>query len=90
MNEREPVIDVTLKLYASLGVHLPDHAAKNEARVKVPEGSTIWDLIDRYNIPRTSCHLVLLNGVFQPAQTRGSVRLKEGDAVAIWPPVAGG
>lgn len=83
-------ISVTLKLYASLGVHLPDHAARNEAVVSVPDGATIWDLLDRHNVPRGACHLVLLNGIFQPAPSRGTVRLKPGDAVAVWPPVAGG
>lgn len=90
MNERPDTISVTLKLYASLGIHLPDHAARNEAVVTVPDGASIWHLLDRYNVPRSSCHLVLLNGVFQPVQSRGSVELKAGDAVAVWPPVAGG
>lgn len=90
MQERSSTISVTLKLYASLGVHLPDHASRNEAIVPVPDGATIWELLDRYSVPRASCHLVLLNGIFQPAQARGSVRLADGDAVAVWPPVAGG
>ena len=83
-------INVTLKLYASLGVHLPAHAARNETAVAMPDGATIWDLLDRHNVPRAACHLVLLNGIFQPVQARGSMRLKDGDAVAVWPPVAGG
>ncbi len=90
MDDRPLTISVTLKLYASLGIHLPDHAARNEAGVAVPDGTTIWDLLDRYNVPRGSCHLVLLNGIFQPVHSRGGVRLKDGDAVAVWPPVAGG
>lgn len=90
LDERPDTISVTLKLYASLGVHLPDHAARNEAIVAVPADASIWDLLDRHNVPRASCHLVLLNGIFQPVQSRGSVRLKAGDAVAVWPPVAGG
>lgn len=83
-------ITVTLKLYASLGVHLPAGAARNEAAVVVPDGASIWDLIDRHGVPRSACHLVLLNGHFQPPSSRGTVRLKPGDAVAVWPPVAGG
>lgn len=81
---------VTLKLYASLGTHLPVGAERNEASVEIPEGATIWDLIDAHNVPRASCHLVLLNGHFQPPSSRGSIALKPGDAVAVWPPVAGG
>lgn len=81
---------VTLKLYASLGAYLPAHAERNEAPVEVSEGASIKDLLDRYNVPREACHLVLLNGVFQAPAKRGQVKLKAGDAIAVWPPVAGG
>lgn len=84
------VMQVTLKLYASLGVHLPPGAARNEAKVDVPDGTTIWGLLDAHNVPRAACHLVLVNGHFQAPAVRDSVVLKPGDAVAVWPPVAGG
>lgn len=83
-------IPVTLKLYASLGAYLPAGHARNEATVAVAEGATIQTLLDAHNVPREACHLVLLNGIFQPPGTRAGVRLKAGDAVAVWPPVAGG
>ena len=83
-------MQITLKLYASLGVYLPSHAERNEASVEVAEGTTILEVLDRYQVPRASCHLVLRNGIFQPPATRGQVRLAPGDAIAVWPPVAGG
>lgn len=92
MSDLEPTVNVTvtLKLYASLGAHLPDGAQRNEARVAVPAGTTIWGLIDRHNVPRAACHLVLLNGHFKAPAARAEAVLSDGDAVAIWPPVAGG
>jgi sulfur carrier protein ThiS len=83
-------MQVTLKLYASLGVYLPAHAERNEAKVEVAEGTTIKDLLDRHKVPRESCHLVLLNGIFQAPAVRGQKTLAPGDAIAVWPPVAGG
>ncbi len=83
-------MEVKLKLYASLGAYLPAHAERNEAAVDVGDGTTIKELLDRYNVPRESCHLVLLNGIFQAPAVRGAVKLKPGDHVAVWPPVAGG
>ena len=83
-------MQVTLKLYASLGVFLPPGAERNEAKVEVGESTSILELLDRHNVPRGSCHLVLLNGIFQAPAVRATVRLKPGDAVAVWPPVAGG
>lgn len=83
-------MQVTLKLYASLGVYLPGHALKNEAKVDVETGTTIRKLLDDYNVPPAACHLVLLNGHFQAPAVRSDVQLSPGDALAVWPPVAGG
>lgn len=83
-------MQVTLKLYASLGVFLPAHAEKNQAPVDVTDGTSIRALLDAHHVPPELCHLVLLNGIFQAPAVRSSVQLKPGDAVAVWPPVAGG
>ncbi len=83
-------MQVTLKLYASLGVYLPSTAVKNEAKLEVADGTTIRQLLDAHNVPPQACHLVLVNGHFQAPAVRGAVQLKPGDALAVWPPVAGG
>ncbi|MCH9808575.1 MAG: MoaD/ThiS family protein [Alphaproteobacteria bacterium] len=83
-------MSVTLKLYASLGTYLPPGAERNAANVDADAGATIQSLLDHHNVPPEACHLVLLNGVFQPRDVRASATLSEGDAVAVWPPVAGG
>ena len=83
-------MQITLKLYASLGTYLPESAVKNEAKIEVPEGTTIKKILEDHKVPPQACHLVLLNGHFQPPATRGAVVVKPGDAIAVWPPVAGG
>ena len=83
-------MQVTLKLYAQLGQYLPPHAARNEIVVDIVEGTSVWALVDAYHVPRGMCHLVLVNGHFKAPAVRDSVLLKAGDALAIWPPVAGG
>lgn len=83
-------INVTLKLYASLGSYLPPGAERNAATVSAADGATIQSLLDSHGVPKEACHLVLLNGVFQPREVRAGARLSDGDAVAVWPPVAGG
>lgn len=83
-------MQVSLKLYASLGAYLPDGAQKNIAVLDIADGTTIRELLDAHNVPPQACHLVLLNGHFQPPAVRGNVKLKSGDALAVWPPVAGG
>jgi len=84
------MVGVTLKLYASLGSYLPGEAKRNSHETIVRDGTTIEAVLDAFGVPRESCHLVLLNGVFQKPDTRSTTVLKDGDAVAVWPPVAGG
>ncbi len=81
---------ITFKLYASLGDYLPRGAQRNTVEVELEEGASLNQLIDRFGVPRTQVHLVLVNGVYQDEAGREQPLLKEGDAVAVWPPVAGG
>ncbi|MGC2857196.1 sulfur carrier protein ThiS [Novispirillum sp. DQ9] len=80
----------TLKLYSVLAKHLPAGAEKNMAAIPVGEATTVGSLIAAFNLPPQHCHLVLLNGVFVPPEARDATPVRDGDAVAIWPPVAGG
>lgn len=81
---------ITMKLYASLGRHLPANAERNEVELDVADGTSILSILDAHNVPRESCHLVLLNGVYQAPFEREEARLRDGDHLAVWPPVAGG
>jgi molybdopterin converting factor small subunit len=83
-------MQVTLKLYAQLGQYLPPHAVRNQVEIEVAEGTSIWQVIDAYHVPRGMCHLVLVNGHFKAPAIRDEVKLQPGDALAVWPPVAGG
>jgi molybdopterin synthase sulfur carrier subunit len=81
---------VRIKLYAMLGDYLPSHAKKNEADVEFAVGTSISAMLSSLGVPLEQCHLVLVNGVFVPPSERDSQSVVEGDALAVWPPVAGG
>ena len=82
---------VTLKLYASLTAFLPlERRTTNFVELDVADGSTIERIVEPFNLPPKSVHLVLVNGVFVPPAERGRRALVEGDVLAIWPPIAGG
>lgn len=81
---------VVFKLFASLADFLPAGRRGNLVDIEVAQGTTVGDLISRYQVPEKKAHLVLVNGVYiAPAGRVGHV-LQEGDELAIWPPIAGG
>ena len=81
---------ITFKLYATLGGYLPEGAFENAVAIDVPEGVSPNVVIDHYRVPRRLAHLVLINGVYCAREARDGTRLREGDTLAVWPPVAGG
>ena len=84
-------IGLTLKLYATLQDLLPRGAVKNAVAIEADADVSLNDLIDRYQVPRELAHLVLVNGVYHCGTDRDARGvLKDGDVIAIWPPVAGG
>ena len=80
---------VTFKLFATLMPYLPSGAVKNAAKVDVSAGTSVAQLIEKHQVPPELVHLVLLNGLYLREDER-SRELREGDILAIWPPVAGG
>ncbi|MCG8354713.1 MAG: MoaD/ThiS family protein [Kiloniellales bacterium] len=82
--------NATIKLYASLGDYLPSGAVQNAIRLALPGDATIGSALDSLNVPREHCHLVLLNGAFVPPGAREAQAVRDGDTIAVWPPVAGG
>lgn len=78
-----------------LADHLPaqvDGNARegNAVSFDVPEGTTVQALIDRFSLPVRLVHLVLIDGRYVAPAERATRVLKEGEALAIWPPIAGG
>ncbi|MCB1876043.1 MAG: MoaD/ThiS family protein [Chromatiales bacterium] len=81
---------IKLKLFSTLGAHLPPGAVRNCAEVEVASEATPHDVIVQYHLPEESVHLVLINGVYVAPADRSTRRLQAGDELAMWPPVAGG
>jgi sulfur carrier protein ThiS len=77
-------------MYADLMRFLPPDARQQCVHVEVADGSTIFDLMDRFQVPREQAHLVICNGLFIPPSQRETYQLQDRDVIALWPPVAGG
>ena len=82
-------MQITFKLFATLAAYLPPTAVKHAVTVEVEETATPNQLIERFAVPRAEVHLVLVNGIYLAEKDRDQP-LRQGDALAIWPPVAGG
>lgn len=86
-----PRMKITFKLYASLTVYLPESARRdNQMPMELPEGATVGQVIEPLGMPPRLVHLVLVNGVYVQPEQRLTHALKDGDVLAIWPPIAGG
>ncbi len=92
---RNAAVEITLKLYATLGDYLPHEfngraRVRNELQLDVAEGVTVQHVINQMHLPSGMVHLVLVNGVYVPPSARAAHTLSPGDALAMWPPIAGG
>lgn len=82
---------ITFKLFAMLQDYLPQEGRKDNALLlDLDDGTTIVQVIERFGLPQKSCHLVLVDGNFVPPAERASRALRDGEVLAIWPPIAGG
>jgi len=82
---------VQVKLFAGLRDRFPA-SQRGRAELTFGAGATLSDLLARLAIPPKQAQMVLVNGTQVPraAGVRESRVLKEGDVVAVFPPVAGG
>ena len=70
-----------VKLFALLRQFGPD-----EQTVELPEGTTVDDVVRSLKLPGTIRLLRIVNGEHRPADHV----LKDGDELALFPPIAGG
>ncbi len=81
---------ITLKLFATLSRHLPSGAEANAVRLEAEEGATAGELADMLGVPREAVSLVLVDGSAIPPEKMDETVLRDGQTLALWPPVAGG
>ena len=78
-------MEVEVHLFANLADYWPP-GAREGARVELPAGATLHDLLRRLRIPDELPCLLLVNG----HDVAPSARLSPGDVVAVLPPLVGG
>ena len=56
----------------------------------MPEGVSVATVLAPFGLPVELTKLVLVNGRYVAPEDRPNEELKDGDVVAVWPPIAGG
>ena len=80
------MIEVEVKLYATLRKYHPGAGLGQPVLLEVAEGTTLTGLLDQLGIPVAEAKIVFVNNMQQDL----SYSLQPGDRVGVFPPIAGG
>jgi molybdopterin converting factor small subunit len=87
----EKEVQIKLKMFMKFKEYLPDGGSNGKADLSLPEGATFEDLLNFLNMPVSDDKIIVINGISHKQGNRVSaLQLKEGDVVAVFPPIAGG
>ena len=73
-------------LYASLASRLPRHSGGNCCTMEVSNGISVREVLEQLGIGPEETKLILVNGIHVKPESP----LKDGDRLAVFPPIAGG
>lgn len=77
---------IRVKMIANYRAVLPPDAQHGIVELDLPEGTTVYDAISRFDIPLNDESVIVLNGLTVDLSTP----LKEGDMVTAFSAIAGG
>ena len=79
-------VTITLKLLATYRQLLPEGTGGNTCRLDIPDGSTVEEILARYDVPLGGESVILVNGHSpEPGQV-----LEAGDVLCAFSAIAGG
>ncbi len=81
---------ISLKTAGTLGRYMPPGSSGNTAQLDIEDGTTPVQVMDRLGMPAEGSYLVILNDTVVPKAERAECKLRDGDRLAIVPPLKGG
>lgn len=78
-------MNIIVNLYGGLDKHASRLERKGN-RITIKKGSTIQNLLQKYNIPETEASIFLVNGVHR----QPDYEMQESDEISIFPMLGGG
>ncbi len=81
---------IDVKLFANLRARMPNGVGRGT--LELEDDATLVDLLQKLDIPEELSQMTLINGQHCPPERewREKKKLKEGDVVSVFPPLAGG
>jgi sulfur carrier protein ThiS len=80
---------ISVRTAGLLGEYLPAGSQANRAELEVAEGATPLDVMAQLGFP-AGAYLVSVNGTAIPTAQRAATKLRDGDDLALMPPLKGG
>ncbi|MDX2447828.1 MAG: hypothetical protein QNK29_11620 [Desulfobacterales bacterium] len=77
---------IQVRLYGTLGSHLPDHNRLTGIVVEIPKGSNVGDLIDHLAVSRKKVGIISIDGTL----VKESKTLFSDNFVRMYQPISGG
>ena len=81
------MMKITVRLFATFTPKLPPGAVRNAAGIDVRDGATVADVMDGLGLDQRAPKLAFVNNRREKDFSR---LLKEGDELAVFPPIGGG
>jgi len=79
-------MEIEVKLFATLRDYLPKESSQFSCKMGIDSHTRVQDILSRLKIPEEMPKIILVNGIHGKKEQK----LKEGDVLSIFPPVAGG
>jgi len=84
-------VQVEVRMFMDYRRYLPADAVEGKASVTVEEGTSVEGLLRSLGVPLDEPKILVINGISHGTGTSAiEHELKDGDVVAIFPPVGGG
>ncbi len=77
---------IEIALYATLSKYLPPGTDQRKATIAARDGATAREVMLQLGIPQEYPNIILVNG----KQANPETVLKDGETLAVFPPLAGG
>ncbi len=79
-------MEIEVKLFANFRDYLPKGSDKFSSKIKVDTSERVADVLRKLGLPEDYPKIILINGV----HAKEDDKLKDGDVLSVFPPVAGG